>query len=865
MFYIKTHLHKYKRSLFFFPILLPVNKNIGIVFMKTLLITFTVLCMTLTSLYANAYGGIHENVRETPYPQQGHTLYLNPSPLLVPLSMKTSDFLQFNLSNDKNFDEKNSILSKPVPWCMFNPHQVLSPGTWYWRIRSVSKTGKEMPWSKTYSFSVTDDIPKFVTPEVSIFLNNIPDNFPRIYCFLNDSLEQARKKVRSHPEFELMIDDARDALSISYKTETKPYSKITQMAASCDKLNTAYQMLQYDLYANKMVENVRCLLAVETDSKVIANDFNAGELAYTLACTYENCFDRFTGQEQKQIEEILMTILSRYYEKHILGQEETHIFDNHFWQFTFRHLMQAALVIYDKYPLAKEYLEYSYELWTARAPASGFNRDGAWHNGTNYFSANAVSLCYVPALFSYLTETDFLQHPWYQNAGIAMTYSWMPGSRSAGFGDGHEKNNGKPLRIRSAFADFMARTTGDPYATWYSSINNRYETESETRLYRMASGKKRPTHTQLPANTPKAIWFKDCGEMIANSNLTNHKNNLSLSFHSSPFGSGSHTHSNQNAFNLQYGGKAIYYAVGHYMNFADPHNLLSYRHTRAYNTLLVDGIGQPFTTRAYGNIVRMFNGKNISYALGDASNAYCGVSEYPMWQKNFSAQSLKQSSENGFGETSLTKYRRHIFMLHPNIIVIYDELESGKSVSWDWLLHSPVKFSIDKATSTLITEDKESNIHSVAQLFSEQQCSITQTDQYAAAPNEKRAERGENFAQPWSLTASFGPSKVNRVLTVIQVETNEDKVEKVIRTDNYFYCGDWIIKAELNSKRPASLHIHNNQSKATFSYGEKAPIINGKPYSRKNQYSSLLYDEIDGEWKIKEANDGNYLSTGKVK
>ena len=162
-------------------------------------------------------------------------------------------------------------------------------------------------------------------------------------------------------------------------------------------------------------------------------------------------------------------------------------------------------------------------------------------------------------------------------------------------------------------------------------------------------------------------------------------------------------------------------------------------------------------------------------------------------------------------------------MLHPNIIVIYDELESSKSVSWDWLLHSPVKFNINKATSTLITEDKENNIHSVAQLFSEQQCSIMQTDQYAAAPNEKRAERGENFANPWSLTASFGPSKVNRVLTVIQVETNEDKIMKVIRTDNNFLCGDWIIKAELSSKRPASLHIHNNRSKATFSYGEKLP------------------------------------------
>lgn len=815
-------------------------------------------------MQANVPGGIHENVRTTPYPQQRHTLYLNPSPLLVPLDRKESDFLQFNLSKDKNFDEKNSILSEPAPWCLFNPHQVLGPGTWYWRIRSVSKTGKKMPWSKIYHFEVTDDIPKFVTPGFNTFLTNIPKEYPRIYCFLRDSLEQARKKVRSHPEFENMIDDARDALSINYRYETKPYSKITQMAENCDKLNTAYQMLRYDLYANKMVENVRCLLAMEPDSKVIANDFNAGELAYTLACTYDNCFDRFTKQEQKQIEEIILSILSLYYEKHLLGHEETHIFDNHFWQFTFRHLMQAALVIYDKYPLAKEYLEYSYELWTARAPASGFNRDGAWHNGTNYFSANAVSLCYIPALFSYLTGSDFLQHPWYQNVGLSMTYSWHPQSLSAGFGDGHEKNNGKPLRIRSAFADFMARNTGEPYATWYSSVNDRYKTESETRLYRMASGKQRPTNAHLPVNAPKAVWFKDCGEMIANSNLGKFQDNISLSFHSSPFGSGSHTHSNQNAFNLQYGGKAVYYAVGHYMSFADPHNLLSYRHTRAHNTLLVDGVGQAFTTRAYGNIVRMFNGKHISYALGDASNAYCGISEYPMWEKNFFTHHLEQSRENGFGETPLTKYRRHIFLLHPNMIVIYDELEAGKSVSWVWLLHSPIKFNIDEANSTLITEDKEKGINAIAQLFSEQKCSITQTDQYKVAPNEKRAERGEDFTNPWSLTASFEPSKTNRILTIIQVETEENKVTKIVRTNNRFQCGDWMIEAELNNKRSASLYIHNYRSDATFSYGKKTPVVNGDTYPRKSLFSSLLYDEIDGKWQVTEMNDSNKLFTGKI-
>lgn len=330
--------------------------------MKKQLFILLTFCLTLIAAQAGNIICIHENVRETPYPQQGHTLYINPAPLLVPQSTKQSDYLQFNLSRSKDFSDASTLLSQPKPWCIFNPHKVLESGTWYWRVRSVSKEGKELPWSKTYSFTVTDDIPQFVTPEANVFLNNIPQAYPRIYCFLNGNLEKARKKVRSNPEFENMINDSRNALGSNYTNDTKPYRQITRMAAECDNLNTAYQMLQLDVYADKMVQNVRCLLAVEPDKKVINNDFNAGELIYTLACTYENCYDRFTPQERKQMEGIIMDVLSLYYKKHMIEKEETHIFDNHFWQFAFRHFMQAALVMYDKYPLAKEYLEYSYEL-----------------------------------------------------------------------------------------------------------------------------------------------------------------------------------------------------------------------------------------------------------------------------------------------------------------------------------------------------------------------------------------------------------------------------------------------------------------------------------------------------------------------
>lgn len=831
--------------------------------MKKLLTALLVSCLASLCVHAGNNTRIHENVRETPFPQHMHTLYINPSPLLVPQSMKQSDFLQFSLSRSKDFPKEGTITSNPAPWCMFNPHRILENGTWYWRVRSVSKAGEEMPWSETYSFNVTDDIPPFVTPAFDVFFKNAPKAHPRIYCFLNKNMEEARKKVRSHPEFEYMISDARTALSTNYANDTRPYKQITRMAEFCDILNTAYQMMQLDVYADKMVQNVRYLLAVKPDEQVINNDFNAGELVYTLACTYDNCYDRFTPTERKQIEELIMQVLSKYYKSHILGNEETHIFDNHFWQFAFRHFIQAALVMYDRHPLAKEYLEYSYELWTARAPASGFNRSGVWHNGTSYFSANAITLYYVPTLFSHITGTDFMQHPWYRNVGRAMVYVWQPESMSAGFGDGHENMNNKPLRIRSAFADLMARSTGNPYAAWYSSINDRYKGETETRLYRMAGAQERPATTELPTDAPKAIWMKDGGEMVANSNLRNQKKNISLSFHSSPYGSGSHTHSNQNAFNLHYGGAPVYRAVGHYMNFADAHNLLSYRHTRAHNTLLIDGIGQPFTTRAYGYITRMFNGEHISYALGDASNAYCGVSEYPMWQRNFAAQKLEQSRENGFGETPLKKFRRHIFLLHPDKVVIYDELEAGKNVSWDWLLHSPVKFGIDEATATLTTQSKESRFTAVARLFSEQKCSITQTDQYIVAPNKKISVRGEDFSTPWSLTASFGPSKANRILTIIQLEEDGAKVAEVIRSGNRFRCGDWLIEAELSTKRPASLYIHNSSSNATFSYGVEKPVINSAPYKPTSKNASLLYDLIDGKWQVQEMEDKKPQPTGK--
>ena len=813
---------------------------------------------------------VHENVRKTPYPQVHNQPYLNPVPLLVPQEMKQSDYLQFALSKEKDFSGNTTIVSKPVPWCMFNPHQILSSGTWYWRFRSVNKSGDTMQWSPTYSFRITDDIPQFVTPPFESLRKKMSEDRPRLYCFLEDSLAEARKNIYTHPEYNRMITSGREGLAADYSTDAQPYRHVGAMVVHCEKLHTAYLLLQRDVYANKIVQLIRWLLPSQVTDRQLDNDFYAGDLAYLFACAYETCYDRFTPDERKQMEQVMLRVIAHYYKPRFLGDMENHIFNNHLWQFTFRRLLQTSLVLYGKYPEAREFFEYGYELWTCRAPATGFNRDGIWVNGTCYFSANAVTLYYMPSLFSHLSGADFFQHPWYKEVGKAMVYSWPPHARSVGFGDGYEQMNDKPLIVRSAFAEFMAREKGDPYAAWYTSIDKRYEMDDEMRLYRMVRSQSKKAQAGFPVDEPKATWFRDCGEMIANSSMKDFQHNLCLSFHSSPFGSGSHTHSNQNAFNLHYRGVPVYGSTGYYMNFSDAHNLLSYRHTRAHNTLLVDGIGQPFSTKGYGNIVRMLGGEHISYALGDASHAYGGVSEYPMWEKNFANQNLQQSAENGFGETPLTLYRRHIFLLHPDKVVIYDEMEAKKPVRWDWLLHSPVPFSISeqgqnsKQSFQLLTRNKEKQFTSMAQLFSEQDCAVIQTDEYVTPPDTKKAVRGEFFANQWHLTASFAPSKRNRILTIIQVQPDGKQAAKIIRDGNHFQCGDWTVEAELNAGKPATLYISNSKNKAIFSYGKSSLQINGNTYKPLNRNASLLFDETatSGRWQLQEMLDRAPQFTG---
>lgn len=797
----------------------------------------------------------HDGTRTSPYPKMNNQIYLNPVPLMVPTAMKGDGLLQFALSRSADFPKESTILSVPERWCMYNPHRIMESGMWYWRFRPVSTDNVYGEWSETYCFEMTDEIPCFFTPNTELFLENIPTGHPRLHVYLNGQAGHARKTLSSHPEYQYLLNRANRAVKRNFADIASFYrtkSEAEDLKNTVLQLYQAYFLTQQSVYADKMLEIVRSMISRPPTEKELfsaPSNFVPTNIVQAYILIYDLLFDRLTPVEHTVIEEVLLSVVRFYYNVHV-GKRENDLFDSHFWQFNMLVFFQCAYMLCDKGTYRDEVLpmlRYYYEIWTARAPGTGFNRDGVWHNSASYLNTNVETLYYMPSILSYITGTSFLEHPWYRNAGRSLAYTWPVGSRSCGFGDGSSGSD-EPTRVRMAFADFLARRTGDTYARWYAGQGmSILQSDFLLRLDRMADSQ--IYDTALPQNMEKMVWYKDAGEVVMHSDLADTGNNLSLAFRSSRYGCTEHTFANENAFNVLYKGADVYRNTGYYLKYGSPYHITSCRHTRAHNTVLVNGIGQGFTTKAYGEVVRGLAGNYITYCLGDASQAYKDTCDQKSWLANFKAAGIAQTPEHGFGATPLTKYLRHIWMLHPDVVVIYDELEASEPVRWDWLLHSPTAFHIEKSSggqaiadgTLLTTRNSEKDFATQARLFSTEPYSVSQTDRFVIPPTEVPDSA---YPNQWHLNATVSDSRSNRFLFVMQVYGRDKLPAPIGGSGNTFSVGGWHIEAEMDSNREASVRITHESDNLIFDYSSATNLAlpDGNSYRRQQSGSSILYE-----------------------
>lgn len=820
---------------------------------------------------------MHE-VRATPSPLDGAHVMMNPPGLMWPdkfpylgpvldgvpgdIGEKPKVLYRVRLSQDKDF--KKDVLTGEREWAFFNPFQCLAHGKWYWQHAYVTPEGTE-EWSPVYQFHIDEDTPQFNPPSLEKVLASYPAHHPRVLLDVAD-WENIRTKNKNNPEAQAYIEKASRCISHPLKhlqeeidtTNVVLLTNIVQREsaliregrkiidreeANVEALVRAYLLTKDETYFKEGIARLTEILSWQK-SKYFAGDFNLSTLLSMSTSAYDGFYNILTPAQKQLLLDNIRTIGNKFFEEYV-NHLENRIADNHVWQMTLRIFTMAAFATVGELPEASVWTDYCYNVWISRFP--GLNRDGAWHNGDSYFHVNIRTLIEVPAFYSRISGFDFFADPWYGNSALYVIYEQPPFSKSGGQGNSHEGQR-TPNGGRVGYADAIARECNSPWATAYvheimqedpDILSKAFEAKpADLTWYRCTTKKERPAYTKSLSELPPSKVFAETGISLMNTDLGHHNTNAMLSFRSSPYGSTSHALANQNAFNTFYGGKAIFYSSGHRTGFTDDHSMYAYRNTRAHNSILVNGMGQRIGTEGYGWIPRYYEGEEISYVAGDASNAY-GTVTAPLWLERARLSGTEYTPEKGWDENKLDVFRRHIVQLgNSGLFVVYDELVGKEPVRWNYLLHTvelPMEVTDTEGGLCILGKNKAGGM-SVAHLFSSQEMNYAQADTFFVPAVDWKNGIGKTLSNHHHFTATTVPSTHACFLNVIDVHGNNRPNAVIKREGNRITVADWIIECNLTGSDEAFLRIENLQSGASLDFNYQS-----------NKGATTIIDKVHGE------------------
>jgi hypothetical protein len=242
-----------------------------------------------------------------------------------------------------------------------------------------------------------------------------------------------------------------------------------------------------------------------------------------------------------------------------------------------------------------------------------------------------------------------------------------------------------------------------------------------------------------PQDLPSSRLFEAAGLSAFHTALGDKENDITFLFRSSPFGSVSHGHADQNAFVIEAFGQALAPVTGYYPWYGSPHHHDWTRATKAVNSLLVNGEGQVRRKwSASGQITAFQSSDGYDYVEGEAAPAYGG---------------------------RLERFRRHVLHARPGVFVIYDDLVSKTPATYQWLLHALDEMKISGNRISLRRDRASMD----ALVLLPKEAEISQQDGYDPAP-ETVGSKPTDYRNSWHLTAeTVKQRRTGRFLTVLMV------------------------------------------------------------------------------------------------
>lgn len=630
------------------------------------------------------------------------------------------------------------------------PRQVLGAGTWYWRFGVKPSGTDRISYSRVRRFSIAADAEPVPFPDVPQVIARLEGVRPRNYVRagevdrfrslaagpLRAYVEELKRECRPYLGEPLLPEPAFPNVP-SQRMIHRPFNAGMFACAS------VYVVTGDEAYGREARRRLRHVAGWNPNgSTSLTNNDEAGaELVRVMSRTYDWIHPLLSDADRRTIRTVLAQRIPQVYRALVAKPFELRPYESHAMDYYVGDLLESTLAMAGELPVA-EMLEYVLlQLWSPFFPPYG-GEDGGWSEGPGYWQWSTATFLRNFTLVRQNCGVDLTRKPWLQHTAYFKLYANPPYAKMSPFGDTQEDGVQVPARPRislySNTTDVMYKlgvVTDNPYALWYADqLGSRPFGVERFMYYKPGDDRGRP-----PRDLPQARCFDDVGLAALHSDLADAANNVYLLLRSSPFGSISHAYADKNAFALFAYGEPMAIASGYYDGYRSPHHAGWTWTTRAANSILVDGEGQP--TRdwtARGRIANFATGDFAHYAVSDATDAYKG---------------------------RLNRFRRHVMFLRPTlpaddpVIVMLDDLEGAQASTYDWMLHALEKMQVETGTNTV--NIRRGAARTRVQFLAPRTLQYTQTNQFTVAP------KGDDRPNQWHLTARTpSAEKAVRFVTV---------------------------------------------------------------------------------------------------
>lgn len=696
-------------------------------------------------------------------PADGRVVLQNPPDFTWPPELRAESY---TLALSPTADFSTGVITiDELPYNCLSYSKVLGRQTWYWRYRFTDAQGAQAEWSEPWSFSIAENATEFPVPPPDELLAAVPRSHPRVYAtaagldeFRSRRLSSAKawwesfeRRVQAYVEADLPQEPGPE-FDFSKRTGSLTGDSVTKMnelrslgGRACEPmfdLGFAYLVSGDEKYGRAAVQWLLELSKWDPEGTTGYRNHDQvfRDIAWKSACVYDWAYDLMTPEQQAAALGAVLArgrILYRDFKEDSRPIYE-YPYDSHGWT-SMGFLGIIAIALANDTPEADEWFRFISSTYTPLYPPWG-GEEGGWCQGVSYWKYSVYfAETYISALKS-ATGLDMHQKAFCRNNGWFKLYMHPPWCDRAHFGD---ENIAGPGASDSRNMLLLASRTGNPYFKWYSEQVFGAEDGGPFGYFWYDF----PGAGRAPADIVQSHHQADIGWVGMHSDLSDPED-VMLLFKSSPMGSFNHSHADQNHFVIYGYGEPLVIDSGYYDWYGSPHDVNWTRQTKAHNSILVNGEGQPiFDITANGSITDYFAGPAGVYTAGDAAPAYKG---------------------------RLSKFERHVSYVRPDTFLIVDELAAENPSTFTWCCHALEQMQIDEATRRITIT--QGNAAADITIVAPAEVAFTQDDEFGTDPQARYASKPKQW-HAYVQTTEKATSQ--RFVTLIHVRRAGDAVRRV--------------------------------------------------------------------------------------